>query len=470
MGVLDYILFPVYVFLFYLLFKWRRSFYTDPLLKKYHQQGFWIKVVSTVAFTIFNYKISLGDSVVLYWREGYNIYHLILHDFSNIKLLFIQGKEFDQALLADIWNAGYFNDENNYMVTKIVAGLSFFTFGKYMVLNLFFSMISYSGVWRLYRFFYGQFPHLHKQLAFAILYLPTFVFWSSGILKDPICTGAVGWITYSLYEMVYQKKNLIKNTAIIIIAGYFLVNLKIYILISYVPFFILFLILKNVKLIQNKALKILLGPAIIVGCVFAGQQVMSKFQNELGSYAADDLTDKIKRQQKSYAEQAAAGIGESNFSLGVEFNGSVGSLLKMAPAAIMATLYRPFIWESRKVSTLLSSLESLALMLLTLSILFKVGFANFFRSILKDPVVLYCLLFSLLFALFVGATTPNFGTLCRYKIPCMPFYVIALIVIRDRCARLKREKQQKVVAKETSFDFSSQLVANKSAGLQPAFH
>lgn len=44
---------------------------------------------------------------------------------------------------------------------------------------------------------------------------------------------------------------------------------------------------------------------------------------------------------------------------------------------------------------------------------------------------MYCFLFALLFALFVGATTPNFGTLVRYKIPAMPFYVLAIFLIRN---------------------------------------
>ena len=457
MGVLDFILFPIYAFGFYLLFKWRRSKYTDPLLKKYQLQGFWIKVFSTIAFTIFNLHISLGDSVVLYWREGYNIFHLIQYDITNIKLLFIKGKDYDQALLADIWNAGYFNDENNYMVTKIVAALSFVTFGKYMIINLFFSMISFSGVWRLYRFFYELFPHMHKQLAIAILYLPTFVFWSSGILKDPICTGAMGWITYSLYEMVYKKQSIIKNLFIVSIATYFLVNLKIYILISYVPFFLLFLILKNVNLLKNKFLKFMLGPAIIIGCVIAGQQVMQKFEGELGNFAADGLSDVIQQQQKNYKEQADAGIGESNFDLGVTFDGSIGSMLKMAPAAVVATLYRPFIWESRKISTLLSSLESLALMLLTIFVLYKAGIRQFLKIIIKDPVVLYCLLFSILFALFVGATTPNFGTLCRYKIPCMPFYVIAMLVIRDKCMTAKEREKRNRKLTAPQFKLTAQL-------------
>ncbi len=437
MNYLDYILFPLYVLVFYLIFAARRKRYTDPLLKKYQAQGFWIKVFATIAFTIFNFKISIGDSFVLYWREGNNIYKLILQDPSNIKWLFVQGKDFDQSLLADIWNLGYFNDENNYMVARIVAIFSFFTMGKYLIINLLFSMISYSGVWRLYRFFYELYPHLHKQLAIAILYLPTFVFWSGGILKDPLCTGAMGWLTYSMYEMFYKKQGLIRNTLIIFLASYMLINLKIYILISYVPFFCLFLILKNVNMVKNKALKLLLGPALIAGSVLAGQQVMKKFQNELGSFAADGLTDRIKGQQDNFKEQAQANIGESNFSLGVDFDGSVTSLLKMAPAAIVATLYRPFLWESRKLSTLLSSLESLAMMILTIYVLTKVGVKRFFRTLAKDPTALYCILFSLLFALFVGATTLNFGTLCRYKIPCMPFYVISLLIVLDNDRKSK---------------------------------
>ena len=76
-------------------------------------------------------------------------------------------------------------------------------------------------------------------------------------------------------------------------------------------------------------------------------------------------------------------------------------------------------------------------MLFTLFVLYKAGPLNFIRAILKDPVILYCLLFALLFALFVGATTANFGTLVRYKIPCIPFYIIALFLILNYTGKLK---------------------------------
>ena len=427
MNFFDFILFFIYVFIFYLLFLWRRKRYKDPLLRKYHRIGFWIKVFSCFAYCMFVLYISPGDTTGLYHPEGYNIYKLILKDPSNINLLFISGHDFDQALLADINNLGYFNEDSNYMVTRIVAILSFVTFGKFLAINLFFSMISFTGVWRLYRFFYEQYPQMHKQFAIAILYLPTFVFWSSGILKDPLCTGALGWITYSLYAIFYSKKNPIKYIIITFVFGYLLVILKVYIIVSYLPFFLLFLILKNVTLIKNKAVKVMLVSAFFIGSIFGFISITSAMQKALGNFASKGVTQTIKTYQVNYENQA--GSATSNFSLGVEFDGTVNSLARMAPAAVVATLFRPYIWESKKLSTLLSSLESLAMMLFTILVLLRVGIKKSILTIIHKPIVLYCIMFSLMFSLFVGATTLNFGSLVRYKIPGIPFYVTGLFFI-----------------------------------------
>lgn len=435
MNYLDFILFPFYVALFYFLFSARRKNYTDPILRHYHKQGFWIKIIAVIGFTFFNTMLSMGDSFLLFFTEGTNICHMIMKDFSQIKWLYLPAVDYDQSLLKNPANMGYLKGENNYMIVRITAILSFVSFQKYLILNLFFSMLSFSGVWRLYRFFYEQYPHLHKQLAIAILYLPTFVFWSSGILKDPICTGALGWITYALYEAFYKKKDILKNAVILFIAGYLLYVIKVYILISYVPFFLLFLILKNVNLIKSRVMRV----TIVLGLVFLAMTmfgtVMQQLAGTLGAYGGNDVTKNISIYQKAYAEQEDVG---SSFSLGVEYDGSVGSLIRIAPAAIIATLYRPFLWESKKVSTLLSSIESMVIMFFTLSVFYKARPKGFVRPILKDPTIIYCLLFALLFALFVGATTANFGTLVRYKIPCMPFYIIAIFLIQDWNNRNKK--------------------------------
>lgn len=438
MGLVDLILFPFYVLFFSLVFSARRKRIEDPVLKKYQLYGFWIKVLSTIAFIIYSVLFK-GDSMSLYYPEGINIAKLIIKDFSNIKLLFIPGKEFDENLLADSFNRGYFSSESNYLIVRLVTVFSFITFGSYSCITLIFSMISFSGVWRLYKFFYEQYPHLHKKLAIAIIYLPTFVFWSSGILKDPICTGMMGWLSYGLYNLLIKKQELIKNSLIVIVSAVILGTIKLYILVSYLPFLLLFMVLHYVLTAKYFVTKALIFVTILIVSIFGIYILTDKLKEEMGDLALDKLTESVKTTQDNFlniSDQA-----ESSFSLGVTFDGSTGSLVKIAPAAITATLFRPYLWESKKISTLLSSMESLVLMLFTIYVFFKAGPFRFVGGIIKDPMILYCFCFSILFALFVGATTLNFGTLVRYKIPCMPFYIIALILITERIKHTKTEKE-----------------------------
>ncbi|MCA1554934.1 MAG: hypothetical protein LC737_11195, partial [Chloroflexi bacterium] len=42
---------------------------------------------------------------------------------------------------------------------------------------------------------------------------------------------------------------------------------------------------------------------------------------------------------------------------------------------------------------------------------------------------LTCVIFTLLFALLVGPATPNLGTLSRYRVPLMPFFIGTLAIL-----------------------------------------
>ena len=180
---------------------------------------------------------------------------LILNDASHIKWLFTAGKDFDQNLLFNTLNKGYFISDSNFFIAKLVCIFSFFSFGSYSIINLIFSLISFTGVWRLFKFFYELYPHLHKKLAIAIIYLPTFVFWSSGILKDPICTAMIGFLTYAMYSLVIKKEAFIKNSFAIVLSAYVLGLVKSYILVSYLPFLVLFILLLKLKLLPKSIVK-----------------------------------------------------------------------------------------------------------------------------------------------------------------------------------------------------------------------
>lgn len=456
MGYRDLILFPVLLIILSLIFKAIRKTYDDPVLRKYHRLGFWVKVLGCIAFFTYNIYLSPGDSIGLYQKEGANIYHLILHDSNHLHWLFQKGKYFDESFLKDSYNAGYFRSEANFMVARIVAILSFVTFGSYAATSLLFATIAFSGAWKLFLFFYEQYPQMHKKFAIAILFFPTFVFWSGGILKDTLCIASIGWITYSLYEIFHRKKHLIKNSIILFLFGYLLIILKIYILISYVPFFILFIILKNLQGVKIRLFRYLLAPILIILSILAFTTIFSSYDDELGEFAAENITTSISELNSAFIRQNGKEDAESNFTLGATFDGSFEGLIKIAPEAISTTFFRPFIWEAHKFSQLLAAMESLLLMYFTLFIIIKSRIFGFIKLTLSDPLIMYCFFFSIVFALFVGASTLNFGTLVRYKIPCLPFYTISLFLIYEK---VKENSIRKSIQKANIVDVNSMTLA-----------
>ena len=166
--------------------------------------------------------------------------------------------------------------------------------------------------------------------------------------------------------------------------------------------------------------------------IFAFTQFLSSYDKELGVYAVDEITSNISYLNTAMTQKNGQEEADSNFKLGVDFDGSFAGLIKIAPIAIATTFFRPFIWEAHKISQFMAALESLVLMFFTLFIIFKSGLRTLIKLILSDPLIMYCFFFSIVFALFVGASTLNFGTLVRYKIPCLPFYTISLFLIYEK--------------------------------------
>jgi hypothetical protein len=116
----------------------------------------------------------------------------------------------------------------------------------------------------------------------------------------------------------------------------------------------------------------------------------------------------------------------SGYTLG-ELDGTFSSMIKLSPQAINATLFRPYLWEVNNPLMLLSALESFAVLAICIYISIRQNVR--IASILSTPDVVFLLVFSLTFAFAVGVSTFNFGSLVRYKIPLLPYFLIALGLI-----------------------------------------
>ena len=76
-----------------------------------------------------------------------------------------------------------------------------------------------------------------------------------------------------------------------------------------------------------------------------------------------------------------------------------------------------------------SATENFILIIFTLFTLLRVSPFSVLRTLLKEPFLLYCLIFSILFAFGVGIAGTNFGAMVRYKTPLLPFFFSMIYIL-----------------------------------------
>ena len=137
----------------------------------------------------------------------------------------------------------------------------------------------------------------------------------------------------------------------------------------------------------------------------------------------------------------------SGYTLG-DFDPTILGMLQQAPAGVNVTLFRPYLWETKKPIVLISALESLFFLIFTIVVIFRNNPIRVVQRVLSDETLQFCLIFTLVFAFAVGISTSNFGSLVRYKIPCLPFYTAFLIILyyppkQELILRKERDKSRK---------------------------
>jgi len=177
---------------------------------------------------------------------------------------------------------------------------------------------------------------------------------------------------------------------------------------------------------------------------------MNRIGESLERYSLENLAETAQTYQGyheriSYAGRGSASRTGSGYTLGeINFNSPLSVAAKI-PAAINVTFFRPYVWEVRNPVMLLSALESLLIFLFALKVIRKVGLGRFFHQLVSNKEVLFCIAFALIFGFAVGFTSYNFGSLVRYKAPCIPFFLVALVLINDLPARKKKMPLRKNV-------------------------
>jgi hypothetical protein len=420
---IDLILVPLYfIFLFSIMVLIKKRNPGNILYQKYLLKGFSFKIAGALFYGLLVYFYYGDGDSFNYFREAMMIRQQIENGTENFTVLFAKYSYVRNAY--DMTAAGH---EGGWLVEKIVLLISYISFSRYMVTTMIFAALAFSGMMKMLETFAELMPRWHKYVAFIVLFFPSLAVYGSGILKDTVCISAMGWLLYSSNHFFVKKERQFKYVAILLLSATLIIMIKIYILAAFVVPYLIYLFLRYVQRIENALLRKLVLPILLGIMVLAYFSFSTSIDASLGMYATDNLLESVQEQQNSYLSQQDAESG-AVFNLGT-LDPTLTGFLKMMPAGIVATLFRPFIWEAKKVIMLFSALESLAMLLFTLYVIWQAGIVGFFKWIKQEPFIFLCISYALIFAALVGLSTYNFGTLARYRIPIIPFYLVGLLYI-----------------------------------------
>lgn len=410
-------------------------------LRPYILPGFYVKMLGTLFFAlIYQFYYSdrghMGGDTYLYFLNSKTIAQCFFTDpEAGFEMLMIKGGEYTTATLKyTIRMEGFINNESHFMY-KLGSFIQLLGLFHYLPVGMFFGLFAFTGQLRIMDVFFDEYPKMAKQLALATLFIPSVAFWGSSIMKDTVCLGALGWMFYASYNLTKLKK-IAFNIFTLCLAAWLILILKAYIVLAFVPAITAWFFLSYLKKVEHPALKIF--AFFILGAVggVLGFIMLNTMASMSERYKLDELEKMAKGFHSYHGHLAESGASKSGYTIHFTDFTPIG-MLKVLPEAVNVTLFRPYLWEARSPVIMASALESTALFIYTLYLLYLAGLWGFIKS-LFNPDVLLCMIFSIILGFATGITAFNFGALVRFKIPLMPFFLSGLLIM-GYSIRLKKE-------------------------------
>lgn len=424
----DLLVTPIIILLVLVVAYMLRPQFTDEVTKKYFFPALLLKIFGAIAVGfIYQFYYGGGDTFTYHTHGSRHVWEAFTESPDLGFRLFAGENRYGEGLYKYASRIWMYRDPNSYFVVRIAFLFDIITFSTYSATATLFALLSFIGGWALFITFYRHYPSEHKWIAMACLFVPSVIFWGSGILKDSITLACLGIATYCIDKLFLEKRFSIGALVWLLVSFYIVFSVKKYILLSFLPAALVWIFATYTHQIKSTVLRLLIIPIVGLICIGLAYLTIQQVGEGDSRYSLDKIgeTAKVTAYDIRYGWGARTGEG-SGYTLG-ELDGSLQSMIRLAPAAINVSLFRPYLWEVRNPLMLISALESLLCLIITIWVVYKLKGKILIH--LQKPDVLFCLIFAFVFAFAVGISTYNFGSLSRYKIPLLPYYAIALALL-----------------------------------------
>ena len=392
--------------------------------------GLYAKIIGGVAFSLIYFYYYEGGDTISYFYSAVSMSRLAQLDPVRYFSVLFGPNDWDHL---SIFNetigypyANLYFDTRSFFLIRIISPIVLLTLQSYLLTTLVLASVSYIGIWRCYRTFVSYFPSLTNKLAIAFLYMPSVVFWGSGIMKDTFTLSAACWWLHCVDEVFFKQRKVFFNILGMAVSMLVLIMMKPYIFMALFPVTVLWLLYFQVSRIRSVLVKFVIVPMALGLMMVTSLYVLTQLGDKLDKFSLDKVVTTVQITQSDMVR--AEQYGSNSFDVGT-IDGTMTGLLSKFPIATNAALFRPYLWECRSIVMVLSALENTWLLLFMLGVLWRTRVRFFIRSLFGNPIVLMFFSFALLFGFSIGISTPNFGALVRFKIPLVPLLVSVLYIV-----------------------------------------
>lgn len=308
------------------------------------------------------------------------------------------------------WNRNFdeapFNE--NRTIIRLNALLMFISFRSYFVHILCMCFISLMGWGLLINAVFKNSKAAQASLAFAIMLLPSVLFWTSGVMKEPVLVLGLGLFITGLLGTLSSRSAGFATVGF----GIILIS-KFFILAALLPAALAHVMFKGIERPGFVTAKYAVVFALLLSLAFSIHQFAPRI---------DPAQMLVNKQVHSVKEAIYYHAGSRIDIPAVQANAL--SILLAAPVGVWNTIARPYLWEGKNMMMVASALENLLVLLIILCCLFQTDYKNL-RHL---NLVLMLLSFSLAYFALIGICTPVLGSLVRYRAPVLPFFLFALLL------------------------------------------
>jgi hypothetical protein len=298
-------------------------------------------------------------------------------------------------------------------VARFVSLLYLTNDNNYWLTSVYFSLFAWSGLWLLSVNLMQKIPSARNAILFSLLYFPSVVYWASGITKESLAIGLLGLVGAILLE---NWKSWLKASAILVLL-IALFKIKYY----YVGVLALSMgvawtvVTTNFKGWWRWMFLLLVFPIILWG--------LSLLHPNFGiTYLPEVIFDNY-----------TVYVSKSQPGKYIDFSTLCSSwlcILLTFPYAVLAGLFLPLPFETWGILSLIAGVENILLLVLFISSLLSAWVSR--KKVTNNRGwYLACWLYCLILAGFLAMSAPNYGTLLRYKVGLLPFFLLLITMNND---------------------------------------